>query len=114
MANSWAYTSDGMRVTMTYDQVVVGDKAPGWARQQWNVTLRHGRRRMSFPYYGGGAASDPTASDVLESLSLDAYALSVSFDEWCADFGYDTDSRSALATYRACVRLGKRFCNLVA
>lgn len=33
------------------------------------------------------------------------------FDEWCANFGYDTDSRKALATYLECqnnwVRLRK-------
>jgi len=68
---------------------------------------------MTFPYYGGGAASDPTADDVVESLALDSFALSVSFEEWCADYGYDTDSRSAEATYRACRRLGERFARLL-
>jgi hypothetical protein len=28
----------------------------------------------------------------------------MSFEEWASDFGYDTDSRSAEATYNACKR----------
>jgi hypothetical protein len=105
---------NGKRITMTLDQVGVADGAPEWAKQQWNVTLRHGRRRMSFPFYGGGAASDPSADDVVETLTMDGYALSVSFEEWCADYGYDTDSRKALDTYKACRRLGERFTRLLA
>ena len=105
---------DGQRITMTYDQVGVNANAPEWAKQQWNITLRNGRKRMTFPYYGGGAASDPTVSDVVETLTLDGYALSVSFEEWCAEYGYDTDSRSAESTYRACRKLGARFAHLVA
>lgn len=105
---------DGKRVTMTADAVGVAEGAPEWAAQQWNITLRHGRKRMTFPYYGGGAASDPSADDVVETLTLDGYALSVSFDEWCDEYGYDTDSRSALQTYKACRRLGERFARLLA
>jgi hypothetical protein len=105
---------DGKRVTMTADQVGVADSAPEWAKQQWNITLRHGRKRMSFPFYGGGAVSDPSADDVVETLTMDGYALSVSFEEWCGEYGYDTDSRNALATYRACRRLGERFARLLA
>jgi len=105
---------DGKRITMAADQVGVSDGAPEWAAQQWNITLRHGRKRMSFPYYGGGMASDPTADDVVETLTLDSHALSVSFEEWCDDYGYDSDSRSAEATYRACRKLGERFARLLA
>lgn len=44
----------------------------------------------------------PHAADVLYSLILDSGAASQTFADWCADFGYDTDSRKALATYEAC------------
>lgn len=108
MSNTWAIY-DGKRITMRANQVGVSANAPEWAQQEWKVTLRHNGKRMAFPYYGGGAASDPVASDVVESLSLDSYALEVSFDEWCADYGYDTDSRNAERTYRACRKLGERF-----
>src|ERR1700741_66817 len=32
------------------------------------------------------------AADVLHSLLLDGEAINQSFDDWCGDFGYDTDS----------------------
>jgi len=32
----------------------------------------------------------------------------VTFSEWCSEFGYDSDSRKALATYDKCRRLGSR------
>lgn len=44
----------------------------------------------------------PHAADVLHCLALDASAGTMTFTEWCADFGYDTDSRKALATYEQC------------
>lgn len=45
---------------------------------------------------------EPHPADVLYSLILDASAVGQSFASWCADFGYDPDSRKAEATYRAC------------
>ena len=44
----------------------------------------------------------PHAADVLHSLVMDSSAVGQSFESWCSDFGYDTDSRKALATYEAC------------
>lgn len=44
----------------------------------------------------------PHAADVLYSLLMDGSALDQSFDEWCADFGYDTDSRKAERIFDAC------------
>lgn len=44
----------------------------------------------------------PHAASVLYSLILDSAAAGQSFADWCADFGYETDSRKAFATYEAC------------
>lgn len=44
----------------------------------------------------------PHAADVLYSLVLDSSACDQSFDDYCDEFGYDTDSRRALETYLAC------------
>lgn len=48
-----------------------------------------------------------SAADVLHSLFLDSQAGSQSFEEWCSDFGYDTDSRKALDTYLKCGEIAK-------
>lgn len=44
----------------------------------------------------------PTAASVLHSLILDSSACEQSFESWCGGFGYDADSRKALAVYEAC------------
>ena len=44
----------------------------------------------------------PTAGSVLYSLLLDASGADENFYDWCDNYGYDTDSRKALATYEAC------------
>lgn len=50
----------------------------------------------------------PTLRDVVHSLLLDGEASfsGESFEDWCSTFGYDTDSRKAEETWRACVKTG--------
>lgn len=43
----------------------------------------------------------PTLYDVFCSLKADA-TNGETFDDWCANYGYDTDSRKAMDTYLAC------------
>lgn len=46
----------------------------------------------------------PSLADVVYSLASDSSVLDSSgFEDWANEFGYDTDSRSAEATYRACL-----------
>lgn len=44
----------------------------------------------------------PHPADVLHSVILDSDAVGKSFESWCSDFGYDSDSRKAFDTYMAC------------
>lgn len=44
----------------------------------------------------------PAVYDVLYGLLLDAGSATNTFENWCADFGHDSDSRKALAVYLAC------------
>jgi hypothetical protein len=50
----------------------------------------------------------PKIQDALYSLILDSSALETSFEYWCSDYGYDTDSRKAFETYEACCDIGKK------
>ena len=80
-----------------------GDDA--WKQQAhgYTCTLKKGRRRFTFPYWMGIALTDePTAEIVLEGLSLDAASGGQTFEDFCAEFGLDTDSRKAEATWREC------------
>lgn len=52
----------------------------------------------------GAKAILPKAADVIFGLIMDAYAIDEpSFEAWADSLGYDKDSRSAEATYRACL-----------
>lgn len=50
----------------------------------------------------GSTAVLPKLDDVLSCLVTDAEADGMPFEGWCSYFGYDSDSRKALATYEAC------------
>lgn len=54
----------------------------------------------------------PKLDDLLYSLVLDADACDNSFEEWCSNLGYDSDSRKAFATYEACKANGKKLIGL--
>ena len=91
---------------------------------EWRVTMEkrkpysHGKPDYmeSFEYFTGTGHRKPKKNSwdktpvpvaphmagVLHSLILDSSACGESFDEWCDNFGYDTDSRKALETYLAC------------
>lgn len=45
--------------------------------------------------------------DVLHCLVSDSTALSMDFEEWCSEFGYEEDSRKAEKIYNACRKNGK-------
>lgn len=47
----------------------------------------------------------PASAGVLASLCLDAQAGVETFEDFCADYGYDTDSRKALEIYLACQKI---------
>jgi hypothetical protein len=77
--------------------------------QQWRVTLRRinyggNVRTLETDFFGGGKAPDPTVVDVLYCLVADAWGVTnvSSFEEWCNDLGYDSDSRKAEAVFKAC------------
>ncbi|MGH7175341.1 MAG: hypothetical protein ACREGR_03215, partial [Minisyncoccia bacterium] len=73
----------------------------------YKVRLRHGGEKMDLYYsMGVGLSGEPTAADVLDCLASDACGVEggQSFHDWCGEYGYDTDSRQALRTYKAIVR----------
>lgn len=60
----------------------------------------------------GSKPLQPDMADVLYSLVSDADVLDISsFEEWASDLGYDTDSRQAEKTYRACLDIALKLRN---
>lgn len=108
-----------------------------WKCDEYRITFTRGTVEIKTDYYMGtghrkpvkGAPTDsgrgntlfreqwekkyfkpipPMAADVLYSLILDASAIDESFEDWAANFGYDTDSRKALSTYNQCCEIGQK------
>lgn len=68
----------------------------------WRVRLTNARVEvMVTPFYTGAAIDRPTVADVLACLASDYIEPGTTFEEWAPDYGYDTDSRRALAIFQA-------------
>lgn len=76
-----------------------------WQRKSngYSLTLTYRGRRFTFDFWQGtGITHDPKVVDCMECLLSDAEAGKQTFEEWCGNLGYDTDSRKAEAIYRQC------------
>jgi len=96
-----------VRLDVTYGARLDYGRQNDWQRQAngYRCTLRYRGRRYSFDFWQGvGVAGDPTAEGCLDCLLSDAQAGGQTFEEFCAEFGYDPDSRRAEATWKACRR----------
>lgn len=96
------FTGLGHRAEPTKtDKIMAGRGLPALTEKDITQRTIYGRRyfaaleKMRKP-------QAPHVAGVLHSLILDSSATGQSFADWCSDFGYDTDSRKAHATYEAC------------
>lgn len=64
-------------------------------------------------YEGHVVPKNPELADLLNSLQSDCAGGDQSFEEFCGDFGYDTDSRKAYATWEACTQIRGRMRSLL-
>jgi hypothetical protein len=82
-----------------------------WQANHYKVLLKKGNKQLT-TYFSMGMAhtQEPTAEDVLDSLAMDASGIenARSFDDWCANYGYDTDSRKAEKTFKACEKQAEK------
>ena len=70
----------------------------------FKCTLKNGNKSISIYYSQGyGIKNEPELESVLNSLKID-FLDEMSFQDFCLDFGYPTDSISALKTYKACLK----------
>ena len=102
-----------VRATATYGARLDYDKQSKWQRSAhgWTVRLTYKRRSMTVDFWTGAAiTAEPDAASVLECLCSDAAGIENArgFEDWAAEYGYDTDSREAEATFRACQRQTER------
>lgn len=88
---------------------LMGDSMP-IGSTHWKVRLTRtvlARQRQLTTFFSQGPAyhSEPNVADVLHALISDARAGEETFEDFCADFGYDTDSRRAEQTWKTCSRM---------
>lgn len=57
----------------------------------------------------GHVGKDPTMLDVLSCLVMDEQASELTFEEFCSDFGYNSDSIKDKSIYDDVVTEGKKF-----
>lgn len=76
-----------------------------WYREasHYKVTLLFGDRSITVPFSCGSACGKPDAATVLECLCSDATCPDT-FEAFCSEYGYDTDSRRAERTFQACLK----------
>jgi hypothetical protein len=80
----------------------------------WRVRLRsRNTGRTMRLYYSKGVGHNgakPETDEVLDCLAMDASGIDNArgFEDWCSEYGYDTDSRSAEKTYKVCIRQAER------
>jgi hypothetical protein len=78
-----------------------------WEHYRYEVKFYRGDgpvvRYLSSPWKQGTAISDdPNPTAVLWSLTLDLADEDTTFEEWCANYGYDEDSRRAEKLFLTC------------
>jgi hypothetical protein len=89
----------------------IGNKLANWGGKQQNyhnhlVTVTHNKKRYSFDFWG--SMMNPEIANEQENVfafycSLsDAISAKESFEEFCSNFGYNEDSRTAERIYKAC------------
>ena len=77
-------------------------KEDNWQFNEWKTTLKYGNKQMTVPFKMGiGLSGEPEVRDVLSSLISDRACVLYSrdFEDFCADLGYDPDSRKAEKIY---------------
>lgn len=96
-----------LKVRVTSTRITpTAERAKEWpGASHYRVTVTYGGRSMRTVFSQGSAYSEPpSVVAVIGSLARDMLN-GATFDQWCRDLGYDTDSRKADRVYKACKRI---------
>jgi len=87
---------------ITFKAVFKGDKCSLWDDDNH---IHRGKRRFSFSFWNSfhdkQEGNTPTPYDVLTCIEKYDYGT---FENFCSEFGYNTDSRKAEQTYQAVIK----------
>lgn len=105
-----------VKIGVRYGARLAWDRQDNWQRSAngYRVCLKYQGRSIAVDFWQGvGISEEPTAAGVLDCLLSDATAEGMVFGEWCGEYGYDTDSRTAHRTYRQCLRIARKLRELL-
>jgi hypothetical protein len=110
--------NNSMVIQFTIKSVFLGLKTDkdGWKHNAYHVVLGIRGSNMDFTYrMGTGIKGEPCKIDVLYSIISDLYTYSegMSFDNFCSEYGYDTDSKKAEQTYDQIIDQSKQFIGMI-
>lgn len=89
---------------------------------KFKVSIKVGDKRTSFDFYGSindcnNGVIEMQENDLKHALYCfvsDSCSAKDTFENFCGEFGYDTDSRSAERIYKACVKSLEKYERLTA
>lgn len=86
------------------------ETADGWEHRVFSVLFSRDGQKVSFDWKQGmGINTKPQGFEVICAVCRDYLEASESsFDDWAGNFGYDSDSRKAEATYGQCLAMGDK------
>ena len=97
--------------TIEIDSTFKGDKKANWSggQENWNnhkVTVKYKGKKFAFDFWSSMAS--PKMKEDSDNINAfycslsDAISAKESFSDFCSNFGYDEDSRTAERIYKAC------------
>lgn len=94
-------------ITITSSKVETNPNNKDFRGDHWKVTLKYNNRTMGLFYSKGHGfeGAEPTAEEVLDCIASDVATIenTSDFEEWSAELGFDSDSRTAARIYKLCV-----------
>lgn len=98
------------------DSKFIGDEAAKFNKDNYNkhkVRIRHNNHTLTFNYWGSIMNPEITTNEenifALYCFLSDAVSGKMSFEDFCEEFGYDTDSRKAERTHKQCEAAEKKY-----
>lgn len=84
-------------------------KSPMTSGKMYRIYLSYKGKKCSFVYHDN-YLNEVKKTDVIYCFCMDAraYLDSKNFEDFCNNFGYDTDSIKALKTYKACKKQAEK------
>jgi len=85
---------------------------PDWRdANHYKVRLIRGKKQLTTYFSQGyGIPGEPDAEGVLNCLFSDSISVEncASFEDWCSDLGYDSDSRKAERIFKVCEKQAEK------